>query len=215
MEAGSARVPIIIGLVGAFLLMAVAVVMAIVGGSRVTPSRTPIEVTPSPAVTGPGIACAGEPDPALSEHQVLVYFTCEPPPADPRAVVRIHPGVDDVGVRLRFAVDQLLEGPTIDERALGYSSVFGSGAADLLIDVRLDETGLVTLNFTDELRSAGALNSSHNRFLLFGTIGATVFEFAEVAAIELLIEGSCERFAAHFESTCAPRTRESAGFSPG
>jgi spore germination protein GerM len=144
----------------------------------------------------------------------MVFFACEPPPADPRPVFRIDPGVDSTEARLHFVLEQLLAGPTPDELDLGYSSVFPSGSEELLIGVRVGEGGLATIDFTDALQ-AGALNSSHNRFLVFGTIGATMFQFDEVQAIEFRIEGSCARFARYFETVCEPWLRDSTDFSQG
>ena len=220
---GKARVPLIIGLVGAFVLMGVAIFVAIGTSQRrpvgtTTPAPTAAVVTsqepaPEPSVES-DLACTDQGDPVPSSDQVMVFFACEPPPADPRPVFRIDPGVDSIEARLHFVLEQLLSGPTPEEQDLGYSSVFPSGSEELLIGVRVGEGGLATIDFTDALQ-AGALNSSHNRFLLFGTIGATIFQFDEVQAIEFRIEGSCDQFARHFETVCEPWLRDSTDFSQG
>ena len=145
----------------------------------------------------------------------MVFFTCEPPPADPRPVFRIDPGVDSIEARLHFAIEQLLAGPTPDERDLVYSSVFPSGSEEVLIGVDVGEDGLATIDFADALEAVGSLNASHNRFLFFGTVGHTAFQFDEVEAIEFRIEGSCDRFASYFETACRPWRRDSTDFSQG
>ena len=221
---GKARLPLIIGLVGAFLLMGVAIFVAIANPRQrpvasATPSPSAVaaatdESAPDPSMEST-LACTDQGDPVPTSDQVMVFFTCEPPPAEPRPVFRIDPGVDSVEGRVHFAIEQLLVGPTPEESELGYSSVFPPGSEELLIGVEVGEDGQATLDFSDALRTVGPLNSSHNRFLLFGTIGATIFQFDEVQAVEFRIEGSCERFARHFETTCEPWLRGSTDFSQG
>ena len=221
---GKARVPLIVGLVGAFVLMGVAIFVAVGTSPRRPaatgiPSPTAVAVEseqPAPnASTRSALACADQGDPVPSSDQVMVFFTCEPPPADPRPVFRIDPGVDSVEARVHFALEQLLAGPTPEEGELGYASVFPPGSEELLIGVEVDDDGLAALDFADALQTVGALNSSHNRFLLFGTLGETTFQFDEVQAIVFRIEGSCEQFASYFETTCEPLLRGSTDFSQG
>lgn len=111
---GRARVPILVGLVGAFVLMAVAVFVASTmggGAQKATPSASVVpSAVRSVVSTGsrpPEVAlpCADLNDPAIGVDEVLVYFTCEPPPADPRRVVRVGQGLLVLagdGVDLRF-----------------------------------------------------------------------------------------------------------------
>jgi len=224
MNVGKARVPLIVGVVGAFVLMGVAIFVAVGTPQRrpvatVIPSATEAVAASDEPTGAPSsesaLACADQGDPVPSSDQVMVFFTCEPPPADPRPVFRIDPGVDSIEARLHFAIEQLLAGPTPDERDLGYSSVFPPGSEELLIGVYVGDYGLATLDFADALRTVGPLNSSHNRFLLFGTIGETTFQFDEVQAVEFRIEGSCDQFARYFETVCEPWRRGSTDFSQG
>ena len=208
--------PLIIGLVGAFLLMGIAIFVA-VG----TPQRRPVPAASSSAQavaaseapaqdqsTASSLACADQGDPVPSSDQVMVFFTCEGPPADPRPVFRIDPGVSSVGAQLHFALEQLLAGPTPEERDLGYSSVLPSGSEGLLIGVDVNEDGLAMVDFTNALQRLGPLNSSHSRFLFFGTVGETIFQFRDVQAVEFRIEGSCDQFARYFETFCEPWLRD-------
>lgn len=221
---GKARVPLIVGLVGAFVLMGIAIIVAVGTPQRrpaatATPSSSAVvaaseESAPEPS-TSSALACADQGDPIPTSDQVMVFFTCEPPPADPRPVFRIDPGVDSIEARLHFALEQLLAGPTPEERDLGYSSVFPAASQELLIGVDVGDDGLATVDFANGLEAVGALNSSHNRFLLFGTVGETIFNFAEVEAIEFRIEGSCDQFATYFETICRPWLRDSTDFSQG
>jgi hypothetical protein len=223
---GNARVPLIIGLVGAFILMGVAILVSV----GMDPSRPPATATPSPVAhvassdeptpapdqsTGSALACADQGDPVPSSDQVMVFFTCEPPPADPRPVFRIEPGFASTEAQLHFVVEQLLAGPTPDERDLGYSSAFPPDSEELLIGVELQADGFAVVDFADDLRRVNNLNTTHQRSMLFGTLGASIFQFENVTAIEFRIGGSCEQFAGHFETTCEPWLRGSTNFSQG
>ncbi len=224
MNVGKARVPLIIGLVGAFILMGVAIFVAVGTPQRravatASPSPTAVvgtseEAAPDASTTS-ALACADQGDPVPTSDQIMVFFTCEPPPANPRPVFRIDPGVDAIEARIHFALEQLLAGPTPEERDLGYSSVFPQDSEELLIGVEVGEDGLVTIDFADELRQMNNLNTSHQSFIVFGTLGASVFQFHDVRAVEFRIAGSCEQFARHFETTCEPWLRDSTDFSQG
>ena len=221
---GKARVPLIIGLVVSFVLMGIAIFVAIGTPQRrpvatAIPSATeavaaPDESAPDPS-TESALACADQGDPVPTSDQVMVFFACEPPPADPRPVFRIDPGVASTEAQLHFVLEQLLAGPTPEERALGYSSAFPSDSEELLIRVDTGEDGLAIINFADELQQVNNLNTSHQRSIVFGTLGASVFQFETVTAIEFQIEGSCDEFARYFETTCEPWLRGSTDFSPG
>lgn len=198
MSIGRAGPWLVVGLVGALVLMAVSVFVAI--------SWRPSAPTPVPSEDV--ARCDDvEPPPGADDERVFVYLMCEPPPADPRPVVREAPGVAQGADSVRFALQQLLAGPTQAEREAGISTVFPAGSEALLIGVELHD-GLAVIDFADALRDAGPLNASTPRFMVFATLGATIFQFEEIDAIEYRIEGSCLEFARHFETTCQPWLRD-------
>lgn len=146
--------------------------------------------------------CQGEPVPEPGGDELLVYFSCEQPPAPPRPLVRDGGGSTAPADQLRRAMELLLGGPTADELERGYSSVFGGDAEELLAEVEWQPDGLAIIDFSAELQSRGALNSSHNMALLFGALDRTVFQFDAVTAVEYRLEGSCEAFAEYFQGSC-------------
>lgn len=180
--------------------------------ARMSPIGTPPSDAPTPSVP----ECSHVGDTAATGDEVLVYFTCEQPPADSRPVARHYSGNDAVESRLRFALEQLLIGPTAVEKTSGFSSPFGGASADLLFDVDVTDEGLAVIDFSEKLLTVNPnLNTSTVRFMVFRSLESTAFQFDEVAAIELRIEGSCERFARYFETTCEPWTRGLVGLSRG
>lgn len=130
-DAGRARAPLIIGLVGAFVLMAIAIAVAVTGGHpEPTPEVGPsAAMSPSPAAsasssgarsTESAMTCAHREDPVVGAHEVLVFFTCESSPADLRAVLREAPGGAPIEDYLSAALEQLLAGPSPAEEAGGF-----------------------------------------------------------------------------------------------
>jgi hypothetical protein len=181
--------------VAALFLMAVAILIA------TSVSRW------AEASSEPAVACWDAADPVPSADEVLVYFTCEPPPADARPVVRRLGVGDVVAARLQFALEELLAGPTPDERELGYSSAFPADSQQLLMGVAV-EGGIATIDFADRLTRVGPLNASHARFMLFAMLRPTVLQFDVLDAAELRIDRSCVTFARYFETDGCRLARE-------
>lgn len=162
---------------------------------------------PSPSLSlptdeGTSVSCDEEPAPQPDVDEVLTYFMCEPPPAEPRALIREGGSGSDPAEGLRIAIEALLAGPMAAERERGYSSVFPRNSEDLLAGVEWQQDGLAIIDFDEGLTEGLALNTSHNRFVLFRTLEETAFQFDAVTAIEYRLEGSCADFAAYFETMC-------------
>lgn len=165
------------------------------------PSPSPSVEASLPTDEGTSAACDEELAPEPGVDEVLTYFMCEPPPAEPRALIREGSSSSEPAEELRIAIEALLAGPTAAERERGYSSVFPPNSEDLLARVAWQEDGLAIIDFHQAV-TEGALNSSHNRFVLFRTLEETAFQFDAVTAIEYRLEGSCADFAAYFETIC-------------
>lgn len=229
-RSGRARTPVLIGVAGAIILVLAAVIVVSsigpLGSSPVaesTPIRSDEPTAPAPSEAGSDpprsqpanedeLPCADWTAPAEDPDAVLVYFTCEPAPAEPRPVARETGGIGSADGRLRFAIEQLLAGPSAPETRSGFSSVFPSDSEHLLLDVEVLPDGTAIIDLDDDLLRIGPLNASAMRFLVFGSLGATAFQFDQVWMIEFRIQGSCETFASYFESSCDNRIQRP---SPG
>lgn len=218
----SATRPMLTLAAGAALVLAVVIGIGQVQAPStgdVSSSATPSSSTPaspSPAsssgpTTSPAAVLRCEDSGGLeaADDEMLVYFTCRPPPAEARAVIRSAASTTAPMDQLRTALEALLAGPTGAERDLGFSSVFGQDAEALLIGVEWQLDGLAVVDFSAELQQ-GALNTSHNMFLLFGALERTLFQFDAVTAVEYRLEGSCEAFATYFQGICG-QTVKTAG----
>lgn len=210
-RAGRARPFVVVAPILAIVLLVVAIVIAVGGPApfepnpTVRPSATAIPASmsdlpsPSMALAAP-LGCATMAPPSPDADEVLVYFDCGGPPNDPRPVLRSVEAGSPTAARLRTAIGALLDGPTSAERALGYAGFLAAGSREALLAVEVVDRSAV-IDFSDAL-TRGALSASHNRFIVFGTLGATIRQFEEIESVELRIKGSCEAFGAFFESAC-------------
>lgn len=207
--------------------VAVAAVLLIAVMALVGPLARPFPdgASPSPAASGPvvttppssssglvpdatgapsSLECAAERAGRPAADEVLVYFMCEPAPADPRAVLRVVPLAEEPLDRLRSALAELMVGPTSNERATGLAGPLPPGLDGVLQSVELQDDGLAIIDFSETLVTTEelAMNASHNRFVLFKTVEETAFQFKEVTAVEYRLDGDCDAFARSFEMLC-------------
>lgn len=204
MDAGKARASLIIGLVGAFVLMAVAIAVAVIGGEpEPTPEVGPsTAMSPSPAASASSsgarsiesaLTCADLEDPVVGVHEVLVFFTCESSPTDLRAVLREGPGVAPVEDYLSTALEQLLAGPSPAEEAAGFRAPLPAEWADVPHTVDLLD-GLAIIDFDRDILRLGAPNTGSQIHLVSTALTRTALQFPSVTGIELHIGGSCGAF---------------------
>jgi hypothetical protein len=107
---------------------------------------------------------------------------------------RVEREVDASADVLAATLAALLAGPTGAERADGLSSWFGPATAGALRSVVLEPDGTAVIDLVDvSARIPGASSAAGSERLL-DEIGRTIFQFDDVARIELRFDGSCERF---------------------
>jgi hypothetical protein len=164
-DAGKAQAPLIIGLVGALVLMAIAIAVAVTGGEpEPTPEVGPsAAISPSPAASASSsgarssespLTCADLEDPVVGVHQVLVFFTCEPSVTDLRAVLREAPGGAPVEDHLSTALEHLLAGPSPAEEAAGFHAPLPAEWAEVPHTVDLRD-GLAIIDFDRDILRLG------------------------------------------------------------
>lgn len=205
MTVGNARVPILIGLVGAILLMGVAVFVATMGDGRIRASPAPtvaldrpgspgLSSSPSPSASLPVAACLQTPNPEPGSNEVLVYFGCDPNSAGIRPVVRDVADGADPSERMTTALDALFDGPAPEERGPGFTPALPAEWADVSFTVELLPDGLAILDFDQSILDLGPPNTAAQFHFLTESIGSTGFQFLEVTAMELRVRGSCGAF---------------------
>jgi hypothetical protein len=99
-------------------------------------------------------------------------------------------GVEDL---LRQRMVDLLDGPSAEEKALGYSSPFSNAAA--LQSLELDETGLVAVDFASIIGDqVGDLHTGYATHTMLQQVFRTLFQFRDVRAVRLTLDGDCQAF---------------------
>lgn len=167
------------------LLLAVAGAAAGCGAPATTPAATPAasptpavsptpaaSPTPAPSATAPVVPSAPTPaGPTGGGAEVRVFFI--PGGADPcgtvAPVVRMVTGPVTAEVALR----ELLAGPTAEEAAAGFTSLFGPATADALLDVVVTD-GIALVSFSDLRQIIPNASSSCGSAALLAALDATL-----------------------------------------
>lgn len=139
------------------------------------------------------------------ERTVSVYWVDAD--GDLRPADRTVPLSDGV---LRGAVQQLLLGPSSDERDDGLSSALDSAAASATFDVTITD-GHAVIDFGDDLPSLSPGTSSAAASEAFlRQLHATVFQFDTVTEAEFIVRDSCD-FWNWLQRGCTTVTRDDPG----
>lgn len=124
---------------------------------------------------------------------ITLYYTCEddPLPATPRPVFR---KVRAEGLIPQLAVEELLKGPTPEERNRGFWSWFGPETAGMLNSVTVTNSGRAIVDFRDFSAVIPNANTTAGSGQLLRELGMTLAQFEEITEIEYRFDGSCEAF---------------------
>lgn len=137
------------------------------------------------------LSCAGE----LGAGEISVHRLERPALGGP-----------DTESRVSAVLDAYAEGPTEDEAASGYQSTLGPGP-DIVNSVTF-AGDVVTVDFAEILQER-SYSPSAIRSQLVAELRANVFQFADVDALELSVEGDCGRFWRLLEEgSCRTLTRQ-------
>ncbi len=128
--------------------------------------------SPAPASTPPPVASPGA-------AEVRAYFV--PGGADPCGTV--VPVVRKVAgpVTAEIVLRELLAGPTADEAAAGFASIFGPATADALIEMIIVD-GIARVSFRDLRRVIPNASSSCGSAALLGALDATLAQVPGIRA---------------------------------
>lgn len=139
------------------------------------------------------------------ESSVLVFLKLSDASAYERAsyegVNRPAPRQDNSVVgKLRAAMNQLVKGPTPQERGQGLSSVFSPETAGLVERVGVVESGAATVSFRDFREELPGLSTTEAGTVLMLQLNHTVFQFNDVDRVEYQIDGQCAPFGEFLQS---------------
>lgn len=157
-------------------------------------AKGPPPPAPAPGAGGPCSPVGIEGEPAADEMDVMFYLTCDSAfTDDPTAEAAFVPTFRRVprtaGV-LQATLEQLVAGPSAEERAAGLSSLFSAETAGILAGVTIiDGTAVVDLAEPVDNASTSAGGRAFR-----GALDRTVLQFPTVDAVEYRLAGSCDAF---------------------
>jgi spore germination protein GerM len=156
--------------------------------------------TPPPTVTTGPERCRV---PALSaggdQVIVYVYFHCD---EQLTSVPRLVPQGTTEALAAA-ALQALLSGPSVQERAAGFNSWFSSQTAGTLTSLTPGRDGMVTVNLVDFSRVIPNASSSAGSQMLVDQISATLFQFPDYGSLLITFGGDCNRFWNWLQSDCS------------
>jgi hypothetical protein len=182
---------------------------AVSSGVRTPEQTQPVPATgpsstPPPTVTAVSAQCQA---PALipGEGQALVsvYFHCDEQLAP---VLRLVPQ-GSTEAHARAALEALLEGPTLDEQAAGYTSWFSQRTAGALRVFIANPNRQVIVDLRDFSAVIPNASSSAGSQALLDQLSATVFQFPEYQSVLFTFEGDCNRFWNWLQMSCSALQR--------
>jgi hypothetical protein len=141
------------------------------------------------------------PAPPEGVATVQVVFSC-----DEVAVGTWRPLPAERTDTLRFALEQLLRGPSPEEEQAGLASFFSAGTAGMVRDVAVRD-GVAYIDFQDFSRLIPNASTSAGSRQLLDQIAGTVFQFDAIREAELSFNGSCAAFWNWLQRSCERLTR--------
>ncbi len=116
-------------------------------------------------------------------------------------------GAGAVESTLEAYVRDLLEGTLAEEEAAGYGSSFSDSTA--LTSLTVLDGGLVELELNSGIEAqVGSLHTGYATHNMLQQIYRTLFQFRDVSAVEIRLEGSCEAFGKLIGGPCQKLDRE-------
>ncbi len=127
--------------------------------------------------------------------------------APPRISFRRALSAADLEELLRRRMYDLLDGVTLEEKQQGFYSYFSNGAA--LQWLSIDSDGAVAVDFNDLMESqVSHLSPGYATHMMLQQIFRTLFQFRDVSAVQLTLNGSCEAFGDMIGGPCQDIDRE-------
>ena len=175
-------------------------------GEAATATTTPSVATTAPAAApiiatnpGPFFVChRAAPIPDEGSRVIRLFYSCGDAAA-PTGDAWVYRQVPDEGGILAQTMEQFVAGPTTEERADGFRSVFSPATSDAVISVAEDAGQVVV-----DLRDLGPLPSlkvdGGGAFFVAG-LNNSLFQHGEIVTIEYRVAGSCDAFWAYLGST--------------
>lgn len=166
--------------------------------------KTPGQKAPEQKTLEPTMStsCAAATSDAITKPGIVsVFFTCSADTMSltPRAVERQVP---ENGGELKFALEELLKGPTAQERTDGFTSFFSDATAGMLKSVKVSDAGRAVVDLADFSARVNNASTSAGSKQLTGELNKTVFQFKNIKEVEYRFDGNCNSFWSWLQSDC-------------
>lgn len=150
--------------------------------------------TPTVApTTVPPTSCDRQQPVADRGRMVLRIFMPCGDPELPSNATYVFRTVDESTALLTNTMEQLVAGPTAEERSDGFTSFWSSDTAGAVNSVQLAE-GAVLVNFGTPVTRLTGIDSEPARSFFLADIYTSLFQYERVTSVELRLGSDCEAF---------------------
>jgi len=148
--------------------------------------------TVAPTTVAPTSCDRRQPEPASGQMVVRVFMHCGDPEV-PSSGTYIFRSVGESTALLTNTMDQLVAGPTPDERADGFTSFWSADTANAISSVQLAD-GAVLVNFGNPVTSIRGIDAEPARLFFLADIYTSLFQYERVKSVELRLGSDCAAF---------------------
>lgn len=150
---------------------------------------TPTEGSASaPVLSAPSAKQRMMAAPNPSTVTIRVFFS-----KDEKRVVAAREVPRTAGV-VKASIEELLKGPTVQERNTGITSFFSEKTAGMVHSVKLDEQGHLVVDFKDFSKTIPGASTSAGSMALLDELNSTVFQYGPVKSVDYMFDGNCTSF---------------------
>ncbi len=170
-------------------------------GGVVTPGSTePPQVvvvdpdTPDVTVTTAVPSTCERPQPDATRGQMVlrIFMPCGDPDL-PSNATYVYRSVEQSTALLTNTMEQLVAGPTDEERADGFTSFWSSSTANAVNSVQLAD-GAALVNFGTPVTSIQGIEQEPARSFFLADIYTSLFQYERVTSVELRLGSDCDAF---------------------
>jgi hypothetical protein len=134
------------------------------------------------------------PQPSVERGQMVlrIFMRCGDP-SRPTNATYVFRSVEESTALLTNTMEQLVAGPTAEERADGFTSFWSSSTANAVNSVQL-AGGAALVNFGSPVASLSGIDQEPARSFFLADIYTSLFQYERVTSVELRLGSDCAAF---------------------
>jgi hypothetical protein len=163
-------------------------------GSTTTPEIVVVDpdTTAPTEATAPARCERQQPEAAPGQMVLRIFMACGDLEL-PSNSTYVYRSVDASSALLTNTLEQLVAGPTDEERADGFRSFWSAETADAINSVQLAD-GAVQVNFGSPVTAIRGADDEPARSFLLADIYTSLFQYERVRSVELRLGNDCDAF---------------------